>query len=84
MSYRIEYNKGDEFDAVCNDFNEMAARLSDMVKQRQVDDNSRKELIAGIIVSDKFVQNLFPDNKNPVMSNFFIKGKYGIYTGVWL
>ena len=48
LTYRIKYNKGDEFDAVCADFNEMAFRLSDMVKQRQVDENNRKELIAGI------------------------------------
>jgi len=48
LTYRIKYNKGDEFDAVCADFNEMAFRLSDMVKQRQIDENNRKELIAGI------------------------------------
>ena len=48
LTYRIKYNNNDEFDAVCTDFNEMANRLSDMVKQRQVDENSRKELIAGI------------------------------------
>ena len=48
LSYRIEYDKGDEFDAVCANFNEMASRLSEMVKQRQIDDNNRKELIAGI------------------------------------
>ena len=48
LTYRIKYNKGDEFDAVCTDFNEMAFRLSDMVKQRQIDENNRKELIAGI------------------------------------
>ena len=48
LTYRIEHNTGDEFDAVCADFNEMASRLSDMVRQRQADENSRKELIAGI------------------------------------
>jgi len=48
LDYRIKYKKGDEFDAVCTDFNEMAFRLSDMVKQRQIDENNRKELIAGI------------------------------------
>ena len=48
LTHRIAYKGGDEFDAVCSDFNEMAARLSDMVEQRQADENSRKELIAGI------------------------------------
>ncbi|MCL2588155.1 MAG: ATP-binding protein [Oscillospiraceae bacterium] len=48
LTHRIQYKGGDEFDAVCADFNEMAARLSDMVEQRQADENSRKELIAGI------------------------------------
>jgi len=48
LTYRIRYNRNDEFDAVCADFNEMAFRLSDMVKQRQIDENNRKELIAGI------------------------------------
>jgi len=48
LTHRIDYNGGDEFDAVCADFNEMAARLHDMVAQRQADENSRKELIAGI------------------------------------
>jgi signal transduction histidine kinase len=48
LTYRIEYKKGDEFDAVCADFNEMALRLSEMVAERQKDEDSRKELIAGI------------------------------------
>jgi len=48
LMYRIQYGGGDEFDAVCDDFNEMAGQLSDMVKQRQADENSRRELIAGI------------------------------------
>ena len=48
LTHRIQYEGGDEFDAVCSDFNEMASRLSDMVEQRQADANSRKELIAGI------------------------------------
>lgn len=48
LTYRIKYNQGDEFDAVCADFNEMASRLLSMVQQRQADENNRKELIAGI------------------------------------
>ena len=48
LTHRIHYQGGDEFDAVCADFNEMAARLREMVEQKQADENSRKELIAGI------------------------------------
>jgi len=48
LTHRISYAGGDEFDTVCSDFNEMAAYLSHMVQQRQADENSRKELIAGI------------------------------------
>ncbi|MDR2131824.1 MAG: HAMP domain-containing histidine kinase [Clostridiales Family XIII bacterium] len=48
LTYRIEYQNNDEFDAVCSDFNEMAARLLDMVNQRQKDEQNQKELIAGI------------------------------------
>ena len=48
LTHRVEYNGGDEFDAVCMDFNEMATRLLKMVEQKQADENSRKELIAGI------------------------------------
>jgi signal transduction histidine kinase len=48
LTYRIEYQNNDEFDAVCSDFNEMATRLLDMVNQRQKDEQNQKELIAGI------------------------------------
>ena len=48
LTHRIDYKGGDEFDGVCCDFNEMASRLSDMVEQRQADEKSRRELIAGI------------------------------------
>lgn len=48
LTYRIDYNENDEFDAVCADFNEMAARLLDMVNERQKDERNRRELIAGI------------------------------------
>lgn len=48
LTYRIEYKNNDEFAAVCSDFNEMAARLLDMVNQRQKDEQNRRELIAGI------------------------------------
>ena len=48
LDYRIEYERGDEFSAVCDDFNEMGARLSDMARQQQEDERSRRELIVGI------------------------------------
>ena len=48
LTYRIQHNMDDEFDTVCTAFNEMASRLSDMVKQRQADESNRRELIAGI------------------------------------
>lgn len=48
LNYRIRYDYNDEFGQVCNDFNEMAQRLSDMVVARQKDEENRKELIAGL------------------------------------
>lgn len=48
LSYRMAYDHQDEFAVVCADFNEMAARLSEMVNERQKDESSRRELIAGI------------------------------------
>ncbi|MDF2538493.1 MAG: signal transduction histidine kinase [Herbinix sp.] len=48
LDYRIEYKGKDEFAGVCSDFNEMAQHLKNMVNSRQKDEESRKELIAGI------------------------------------
>lgn len=48
LAYRIDYAGKDEFAAVCSDFNEMADHLLEMVEQRQKDEQSRRELIAGI------------------------------------
>ncbi|MDL2218055.1 HAMP domain-containing histidine kinase [Christensenellaceae bacterium OttesenSCG-928-M15] len=48
LDYRIEYTGKDEFAPVCDDFNEMALRLSQMVDHRIKDEDNRKELIAGI------------------------------------
>lgn len=48
LDYRIHYYKKDEFGPVCEDFNEMACRLHDMVAAQQQSDESRRELIAGI------------------------------------
>jgi len=48
LSYRLKHDMGNEFDAVGANFNEMANRLHDMVEQRKIDEQNRKELIAGI------------------------------------
>jgi signal transduction histidine kinase len=48
LGFRIDYREKDEFSEVCVAFNEMAGRLLDSVSARQRDEQSRKELIAGI------------------------------------
>jgi signal transduction histidine kinase len=48
LGFRLAYPGNDEFSAVCDTFNETASRLEAMVKERQKNENSRKELIAGI------------------------------------
>ena len=48
LDYRIEYNRNDEFKAVCGDFNEMAVHLKASVMETQRQEKSRRELIAGI------------------------------------
>lgn len=48
LLFRIAYTTQDEFAPICNDFNVMAERLYEMVRTRQKDEESRKELIAGI------------------------------------
>lgn len=48
LKYRLKYDKQDEFKQVCEDFNEMAEHLQQMVEERQKDQDSRKQLIAGI------------------------------------
>lgn len=48
LSFRIDYQEDDEFLPVCESFNEMAVRLETMVDARQKDEESRRELIAGI------------------------------------
>jgi signal transduction histidine kinase len=48
LSYRLDTAENNEFDPVCADFNEMAARLLDSVETRLRDEAARKELIAGI------------------------------------
>lgn len=48
LDYRIAYDRQDEFQPVCEDFNEMARKLKELVRQIQQQEQSRKELIAGI------------------------------------
>ena len=48
LEYRIDYKTKDEFSSVCRAFNQMAARLSEMTRQQQREEHSRKVLIAGI------------------------------------
>lgn len=48
LDYRIEYNGEDEFLKICNDFNNMAAKLKESIDIIQKNEQNRKELIAGI------------------------------------
>ena len=48
LEYRIEYGAHDEFTPVCEDFNEMAARLKASVDLLQQHEQSRKELLVGV------------------------------------
>ncbi len=48
LTHRIAYGEADEFQPVCEDFNEMARRLKASVEQTQKEEESRKELLAGI------------------------------------
>ena len=48
LDYRIAYAGQDEFAPVCGAFNEMAARLKESVEHTHRDEESRKELLAGI------------------------------------
>lgn len=48
LEYRIPYDREDEFLTVCKDFNDMAVRLKQSVDGLQRQEQSRKELIAGI------------------------------------
>ena len=48
LDYRIAYTGKDEFAPVCDAFNEMAARLKESVERTRRDEESRKELLAGI------------------------------------
>lgn len=48
LEYRIKYGSQDEFTPVCEDFNEMAARLKASVELLQQHEQSRKELLVGV------------------------------------
>ncbi len=48
LKARIDYPGDDEFAPICRDFNEMAARLLDSVSERERNEASRRELIAGM------------------------------------
>jgi len=48
LEYRIDYNGEDEFAPICDDFNEMAARLKASEERTRQHEQSRKELLVGI------------------------------------
>jgi signal transduction histidine kinase len=48
LAFRIDYQNDDEFSPICDAFNEMAARLEASSEQKQKDEASRGELLAGI------------------------------------
>lgn len=48
LGFRIEYMSPDEFKPVCEDFNDMAARLKAGVERSRREEESRKELLTGI------------------------------------
>lgn len=48
LDCRLEYQHRDEFKEACDAFNEMSRRLSESVRQKQADEESRRQLIAGI------------------------------------
>ncbi|MDR1320538.1 MAG: HAMP domain-containing histidine kinase, partial [Gracilibacteraceae bacterium] len=48
LTFRLDYSGKDEFGPVCAAFNDMAERLQRMENMRRSDEESRKELIAGI------------------------------------
>lgn len=48
LSYKINYSGNDEFLPICDAFNSMAARLSELSAAQKKDEKNRRELIAGI------------------------------------
>jgi len=48
LDYRLEYDERDEFLPVCQDFNDMALRLRESVERSRREEESRREMMAGI------------------------------------
>jgi len=48
LDYQLEYDGKDEFLPVCRDFNDMARRLRESVERSRHEEESRKEMMAGI------------------------------------
>lgn len=48
LDYRLRYDGKDEFLPVCRDFNDMARRLRESVERSRREEESRRELMAGI------------------------------------
>jgi signal transduction histidine kinase len=48
LEYRLEYHEKDEFSPVFDDFNDMAERLKQSVERSRREEESRRELMAGI------------------------------------
>lgn len=48
LDYRLSYTSKDEFLPICEDFNGMAERLRESVERSRREEESRKELMAGI------------------------------------
>lgn len=48
LDYRLEYGGVDEFLPVCESFNDMARRLNESVERSRREEESRKELMAGL------------------------------------
>lgn len=48
LDYQITYSNEDEFKEICEDFNDMGARLRAYVEQAQKDEKNRKVLLASI------------------------------------
>lgn len=48
LDQELDYEKADEFGAVCKDFNAMRVYLKESVEQRLEDEQKRKDLISGI------------------------------------
>lgn len=48
LDYRIAYYTDDEFKSICDNFNEMAVRLKDLIEEVRKNEQNKKELIASI------------------------------------